>query len=75
MATFRFRFAPPTASHGARGNLALTINADHSVGAGHKGQVFIQSAEPMAAPVHPAMARVDTRFRPLVRVDLAAPKP
>lgn len=40
-----------------------------------KGQVFIQSAEPMAAPVHPAMARVDTRFRPLVRVDLAAPKP
>ena len=35
MAALRFRFAPPTASHGARGNLALTINADHSVGAGH----------------------------------------
>ena len=35
MAALRFRFAPPAASHGARGNLALTINTDHSVGAGH----------------------------------------
>ncbi|MGE8143553.1 hypothetical protein ACQKOE_16435, partial [Novosphingobium sp. NPDC080210] len=31
----RFRFAPPAVTHGAGGNLALTINADHSVGAGH----------------------------------------
>ena len=36
MAALRFRFAPPTASHGAGGNLALTNNADHSVGAGHR---------------------------------------
>ena len=36
MAALRFRFAPPAASHGAGGNLALTINADHSVGAGHR---------------------------------------
>jgi hypothetical protein len=34
MAVLRFRFAPPPVSHGAGGNLALTINADHSVGAG-----------------------------------------
>ena len=34
MAALRFRYAPPAASHGARGNLALTINTDHSVGAG-----------------------------------------
>jgi len=27
----RFRYAPPAASHGAGSNLALTINADHSV--------------------------------------------
>ncbi len=33
-AALRFRYAPPAASHSARGNLALTINADHSVGAG-----------------------------------------
>jgi transposase InsO family protein len=36
MAALRFRFAPPTASHGAGGSLALTINTDHSVGAGHE---------------------------------------
>ncbi|MBB3775409.1 transposase InsO family protein [Erythromicrobium ramosum] len=35
MAALRFRFAPPAASHGAGGNLALTINTDHSVRAGH----------------------------------------
>ncbi len=35
MAALRFRFAPPAVTHGAGGNLALTINADHSVGAGH----------------------------------------
>ena len=35
MAVLRSRFAPPTASHGGGGNLALTINADHSVGGGH----------------------------------------
>ncbi len=34
MAALRFRFAPPTPSHGTGGNNALTINADHSVGAG-----------------------------------------
>ena len=34
MAALRFRYAPPTVSHGAGGNLALTINADHSLGAG-----------------------------------------
>jgi hypothetical protein len=38
MAALRFRFAPPAASHGAGGNLALTIDLDHSVGAGH-GQI------------------------------------
>ena len=36
MAALRFRFAPPTASHGAGGNHALTNNTDHSVGAGHR---------------------------------------
>ena len=35
MAALRFRFAPPTVTHGARGNYALTNNTDHSVGAGH----------------------------------------
>ncbi|MEY4474142.1 MAG: hypothetical protein RL671_2446, partial [Pseudomonadota bacterium] len=35
MAALRFRFAPPTATHGAGGNYALTNNTDHSVGAGH----------------------------------------
>ena len=35
MAALRFRFALPAVTHGAGGNLALTINADHSVGAGH----------------------------------------
>ena len=34
MAALRFRFAPPTASHGAGGSFTLTINTDHSVGAG-----------------------------------------
>ena len=34
MAALRFRFAPPTASHGAGGNHALTNRTDHSVGAG-----------------------------------------
>ena len=34
MAALRFRFALYTDSHGLTGNLALTINADHSVGAG-----------------------------------------
>lgn len=34
MAGPRFRFAPPTASHGAGGSLALTVNADRSLGAG-----------------------------------------
>jgi hypothetical protein len=34
MVALRFRYAPPAASHGAGGNDALTINADHSVGAG-----------------------------------------
>ena len=36
MAALRFRFAPPAGNHGAGGNLALTINADHSVWAGHR---------------------------------------
>jgi hypothetical protein len=36
MAALRFRFAPPTNSHGAGGNLALTINAHNSVGPGQK---------------------------------------
>lgn len=35
MATLRFRYASPTASHGAGGYFTLTYNADHSVGAGH----------------------------------------
>jgi hypothetical protein len=35
MAALRFRYAPPPDSHGAGDNLALTINTDHSVGAGH----------------------------------------
>jgi hypothetical protein len=35
MAALRFRYAPPTVSHGAGGGSALTINTDHSVGAGH----------------------------------------
>jgi hypothetical protein len=39
MAALRFRFAPPPASHGAGDNLELTINLDHSEGAG-KGDVF-----------------------------------
>lgn len=34
MAAHWFRFASPAASHGAGGNYALTINPDHSVGAG-----------------------------------------
>jgi hypothetical protein len=34
MAALRFRYAPPPDSHGAGDNLALTINTDHSVGAG-----------------------------------------
>ena len=34
MAVLRFRYAPPTATHGAGGNHALTNTADHSVGAG-----------------------------------------
>ena len=33
MAALRFRFAPPTASHGAGGSFTLTIHTDHSVGA------------------------------------------
>ena len=35
MAALRFRYATPTASHGAGGNHALTNYTDHSVGAGH----------------------------------------
>ncbi|WP_273679118.1 hypothetical protein, partial [Erythrobacter fulvus] len=35
MAALRFRYAPPPDSHGAGDNLELTINTDHSVGAGH----------------------------------------
>ena len=37
MATLRFCYASPAASHGAGGRFTLTIIADHSVGAGHKG--------------------------------------
>lgn len=33
MAALRFRFAPPAGGHGVRGNNALTIKLDHSVGA------------------------------------------
>jgi len=32
MAAIRFRFAPPAASDGAGGNLALTINAELLLG-------------------------------------------
>lgn len=35
MAGRRWSEAEPEGSHGAGGNLALTINTDHSVGAGH----------------------------------------
>ncbi|WP_369825676.1 hypothetical protein, partial [Novosphingobium sp. HII-3] len=35
IAAFRFRFAPPPAGNGAGGDDALTVNPDHSVGAGH----------------------------------------
>ena len=42
MAALRFRFAPPTATHGAGGNYALTNNTDHSVGA---GQRFVPAME------------------------------
>ena len=34
MAALRFRFAPPAVNHGIRGKYALTIDVDHSVGAG-----------------------------------------
>lgn len=34
IATFRFRFAPPPGGNGNGGDNALTINTDHSVGAG-----------------------------------------
>ncbi|WP_443024601.1 hypothetical protein, partial [Sphingomonas sp. ERG5] len=34
IAAFRFRFAPPPGGNGNGGNNALTINTDHSVGAG-----------------------------------------
>jgi hypothetical protein len=33
MAAHRLRYAPHAASHGVEGNLAQTINADHSMGA------------------------------------------
>ena len=36
IAAFRFRFAPPPAGNGAGGDNALTINPDHSVGAGQR---------------------------------------
>ena len=36
-ATLRFRYAPPRANTGDGGNHALTINMDHSKGAGHLG--------------------------------------
>ncbi len=36
------RFAPPPVSHGAGGNLALPIHADHSVGPGQYPQTFEQ---------------------------------
>jgi hypothetical protein len=55
MAALRFRFAPPAASHGAGSNLALTINTDHSVGAGQAWVVissvvfgFVHLLNPMA---------------------------
>lgn len=51
MAALRFRFAPPTAIHGARGDLALTINADHSVGAGSaRGALDIKRRARRSAP-------------------------
>src|SRR3546814_337323 len=34
MPALPLRYAPPAASHGAGGSFTLTINADHSVGAG-----------------------------------------
>ncbi|MDC8754181.1 hypothetical protein OIK40_05920 [Erythrobacter sp. sf7] len=40
MAVRRFRFVPLAASHDARGNLAITINADHSAGAGQDAARF-----------------------------------
>ncbi|PZQ50028.1 MAG: hypothetical protein DI555_23300, partial [Novosphingobium pentaromativorans] len=42
----RFRFAPPAAGHGAGGNLTLTNNPDHSVGADQLGIPMTISSDP-----------------------------
>ena len=34
IAAFRFRYAPPPDGNGSGGDNALTVNTDHSVGAG-----------------------------------------
>lgn len=39
-----------------------------------RGEVRIASAPPQAAPAAPGQARVDSRFKPLVRISIADPK-
>ncbi|WP_369825686.1 hypothetical protein, partial [Novosphingobium sp. HII-3] len=41
IAAFRFRFAPPPAGNGAGGDDALTVNPDHSVGAGQHAANYL----------------------------------
>lgn len=61
MAALRFRYATPTVTHGAGGNHALTIIADHSVGAGHNQPEQLGGSDFAVRTVAEDMAS-DTQF-------------
>ena len=56
-AVLRFRFAPPATSTGQGGDHALTINTDHSMGAGHFHPHAYASRSELAADRRPTFAK------------------